>query len=146
MMSTQVNSYNCSIYPGEFVPMLDPEELDLEILKRDIGKLPQVNVSEGDNLFKIDVSAPGLRREDISVEANGNTLTIKVLHKDDVNAKEENYRLREFENQCFVRHIMLPEGIDPEFSIAEYIRGVLHIYLPKTERPSSYPPVRIVVY
>ncbi|HET9429654.1 MAG TPA: Hsp20/alpha crystallin family protein [Chitinophagaceae bacterium] len=126
--------------------MLDPEQLDLEILKRDIGKLPQVNVSEGDNLFKIDVSAPGLRREDISVEANGNTLTIKVLQKDDVNAKEENYRLREFENQCFVRHIMLPEGIDPEFSIAEYIRGVLHIYLPKTERPSSYPPVRIVVY
>lgn len=146
MLSSQLNPCNCSIYPGEFVPMLDPEELDLEIRKRDTGKLPQVNVSEGDNLFKIDVSAPGLRREDISVEANGITLTIKVLHKDEVNTKKENYRLHEFENQCFIRHIMLPEGIDPEFSIAEYIGGVLHIYLPKTERPSTYPPVRIVVY
>ena len=103
--------------------------------------LPAVNVKEKDDAFEIEMSAPGLKKEDFNVELTNNVLTISCEKKEEDETKDDDgkYTRREFSYQSFNRSFNLPETVDAEKIDAKYEDGILMLSIPKKEEvvPSS---------
>lgn len=99
------------------------------------GGIPATNVVENKNAFKIDVSTPGLDKEDFNIEVNKNILTISA-EKEIKNEKSEDEKIlrHEFGYTSFYRSFSIPEGIDTEHITATQKSGVLQIVLPKLDK------------
>lgn len=133
----------CSAYPGQYVPMPDIE--DLLRAKQGCMKQPAINIDEFDNFFRIEVSLPGINKQDIVIFVEDYTLTIKVIHKEHTGAPGKP-RIHEFDVNYFERQISLPEEADAEFTTAEYREGILNLIIPKVPEHARAPQGRIVVY
>jgi HSP20 family protein len=139
---------DCSIYPGDYVPLLNAEEIEEELKLSHEGEalFPPVNITELADSFKVEVAIPGVRREDFLLHTDGNVLFVRVLHKEYVVEGSERFQLHEFNYQCFDRHVVLPDNADAEFISAEYKAGILRLYIPKSDQPAISRHMRIVVY
>ena len=105
-----------------------------ELMKR--AASPAVNIKETDKDFQLEVSAPGMNKEDFHLELDNNMLTISAEVKNDAEEKDKDgrYTRREFSYSNFSRSFTLPEDKVKEEEIeAVYSDGVLHIVLPKME-------------
>lgn len=102
--------------------------------------LPSVNVKETENEFRLEVAAPGLKKEDFKVNLENNVLTI-ASEKEEINEEKENgYARKEFSFNSFSRSFTLPEKIvDAEKIAAKYENGVLEILIPKREEEKPKP-------
>ncbi len=76
------------------------------------------------------VDVPGLRREDIDVTVENNTLTIKGDRRRDASIDEDRYHRIERAYGTFSRSFTLPNTLDGTKVRAEYRDGVLTIVLP----------------
>ena len=134
---------DCSAYPGRYVPMPEIEEL----LKGQKGCMtqPAINMDEFDNFFKIEVSLPGVHKEDIVIFVEQDVLIIKVIHKDQ-GGSASRPKIHEFDVNYFERKILLPEKTDAEFTTAEYREGILNLIIQKVTDHSGLRSGRIVVY
>src|SRR5687767_6485392 len=48
-----------------------------DLLSRDIMEtVPSINISEGKSSYKVELAAPGLKKEDINIDVDGDLLTI----------------------------------------------------------------------
>jgi len=141
-------SKECSVYPGEYIPLPEMEALveESKNLVKDSDAKPPVNMSEFEDYFKIEVPIPGVRREYIVIYTHENILSIVVLNKYLGKFKNEKLRTHEFDSRSFERHILLPEDADTEFVSATYGRGILNFHIPKTKEPSTAKTTSIVVY
>ena len=74
---------NCSIYPGEFVPLMNENEVKAQFsLPREMENVqPPANLKETKDTYKIEFALPGLKREELLVLADDNILTIYGIHK-----------------------------------------------------------------
>jgi HSP20 family protein len=110
--------------------------------------LPAVNVMETNEDFKIEVAAPGMKRNDFKVQLDNNVLTISSQREDKTEEKDAsgNYTRREFSYQSFQRSFALPENkvLGDKIS-ARYIDGVLHVTIPKSEEAKVKPARQIAV-
>lgn len=96
--------------------------------------VPAVNVIETDDAFKLELAAPGCRKEDFSIEVNQNTLTIGCESRDEKLENEGKYTRKEFSYQQFKRSFTLPQNTVNLDSIeARYEDGVLNITIPKLD-------------
>jgi HSP20 family protein len=138
----------CSIYPGDYVPLVKAEEIEEELKHSHEGDtlFPPVNITELADSFKVEVAIPGVRREDFLLHTHENVLFVRVLHKEYVVEGSERFQLHEFNYQCFDRPIVLPDNADAEFTSAEYKAGILRLYIPKSDQPTKGRNTRIVVY
>jgi HSP20 family protein len=138
----------CLVYPGTYTPILNEEEVKFALKKTADGDtlLPPVNVKELADLYKIEVAVPGVKREDFLITVKGNVLSVCVVREETVLSKGEIFQMHEFNYDIFDRHIVLPNNTDPEFTSAEYIAGMLRLYVPKTKTPSTNLQTKIVVY
>jgi HSP20 family protein len=102
-------------------------------------RTPSVNIIEGKEDFAIEVAAPGLLKEDFSVNIDHNLLTIEAKKESKSESKEERYTRKEFAYNCFRRSFTLPESIVQEKIDAKYENGILHIVLPKKEEAKVKP-------
>lgn len=132
-----------SAYPGQYVPMPDIEDLLKD--KKGCMKQPAINIDEFDNFFRIEVSLPGIQKQDIVIFVEDHTLTIKVIHKEQGGASGKP-RIHEFDVNYFERQVSLPGEADTEFTTAEYREGILNLIIPKVPEHSSVAQGRIVVY
>ena len=103
--------------------------------------LPAVNVKEKKDGFEIEMSAPGLKKEDFNVQLTNSVLTISCTKKEEDETKDEDgrYTRQEFSYQSFSRSFNLPETVDHEKIDAKYEDGILTLSIPKKEEviPSS---------
>jgi HSP20 family protein len=107
---------------------------------------PAVNVAEHKDGFRIEVAAPGLKKEDFKLNLNHNNLTISASKENTNEAKqEEKYTRQEFSYTSFQRTFTLPTSIDTEHIQASYTDGVLTIELPKREEAKVKPPRQIEI-
>lgn len=106
---------------------------------------PAVNVKETDKEFVLEVSAPGIPKEDIDIHVENNMLIITGEHKDEQNEEKENYTRREFRQSSFQRSFMLPENVNADDIKARSNHGILNIILPKVnqEKNTSKKKVKI---
>ena len=103
--------------------------------------LPAVNVKEKEDGFEIEMSAPGLKKEDFNVELTNSVLTISCANKEEDETKDEDgrYTRREFSYQSFSRSFNLPDTVDYEKIDAKYEDGILTLSIPKMEEVKPSP-------
>lgn len=119
-----------------------------------VSNVPAVNVVEHQDGFRIEVAAPGLKKEDFKLNLNHNNLTISAYQetksgeKESTNGtdgKEEKYTRREFSYSSFQRTFTLPTSVNADDIQASYTDGVLKIELPKREEAKVKPPRQIEI-
>lgn len=100
-------------------------------------RIPAVNIIESLSNFVIEVAAPGLNKEDFSIELEEDTLKIsskvKVENTDNNQGERIRFQKREFNYSSFERSFKLPENINTDSVHARYENGVLRIKLQKME-------------
>ncbi len=95
--------------------------------------LPEVDIVETDDAYKVVAELPGVDPDDVSIELRGDMLTIRGEKKAEREEKEENRYLVERRFGRFERTIRLPAEIEPDKAEASFDKGVLTIRLPKPE-------------
>lgn len=106
--------------------------------------LPKVNILENDNEFKVEMAAPGMRKEDFNLKLDQNLLTISSEKIDDQES-EGIYTKKEFAYQSFQRVFTLPEMVNEEKIQASYENGILKVTIPKKEEAKPKPPKKIKI-
>ena len=136
------------IYPGEYTPLPELEQLAAELKVNREGTVvqPLVNVRDSSASFTVEVAIPGVKQENFILGVNDHVLSIALFVKSSVDCTVENFHLHEFNYECFDRHILLPDNVNPELASAFYKDGMLHIYMPKESAPVKTEALRIVVY
>jgi HSP20 family protein len=96
---------------------------------------PTINTREGEYAYHVEVDLPGMKKEDINIQIEDNTLIISGERKIKDEIKEENYYKIESSFGTFSRSFSLPEEADVENIHAESKDGVLEVVVPKLEKP-----------
>ena len=93
--------------------------------------VPAVDIfeTEKDGLV-LKAELPDMKREDISVVVENNTLTLKGERKFDADTRKEQFHRVERAYGTFSRSFSLPQTVDASKIAAEYKNGVLTVTLP----------------
>lgn len=94
-----------------------------------------VNIRETDTTYEMEVVAPGLKKEDFTVNITKDLLTVSFEHKEE-NRDENNqdgYLRSEYRMQSFSRSFSIDDTVDANNINARYADGILHVTLPKKE-------------
>jgi len=94
---------------------------------------PAVDIYETKDQVVLKVEVPGLKQEDIKIEATENTLTLRGERQFEEDVKEENYHCIERSYGSFIRSFNLPISIQQDKISASLKEGILEITLPKAE-------------
>ncbi len=100
---------------------------------------PATDIVETDKEFVVKAELPGVKKDEVSVELDGNTLTIKGERKEEKEEKGKKIHRVERFYGSFMRSFTLPENVDAKAISAEMKDGVLHVHLPKTAAPEKRP-------
>ena len=98
---------------------------------------PHVDTSETEQNYEIEVSLPGLKKDDIQVDFHDGRLTITGERRFTDEKKSKKYHLIESQYGSFTRSFYLPDTINAEAIEADYDDGVLRIVVPKDVRRST---------
>ena len=109
--------------------------------------LPAVNIMEDENEYKIQLAAPGLKKEDFRLNYDNGRLSISSTQKTELKEKgSEKYTQREFNYQSFQRTFSIAEKIvDVDKISAKYESGILQLSLPKREEVKPKPAKHIPI-
>src|SRR5437016_12665061 len=93
--------------------------------------VPPVDVYEDEHNLVLKLEVPGVNEDDLDVQVENNTLTVKGERKFENEEKEENFHRIERRYGSFLRTFRLPTTIDSEKVEAHYDKGILKIALAK---------------
>ena len=97
------------------------------------GWTPVLDIYEDKDKYVAKSELPGMKKEDIDVSLDGNTLTISGERKREEEKKEgDTYRSERYFGR-FQRTVTLPAAVDANKIQAIYKDGVLTVTVPKTE-------------
>ena len=108
-------------------------------VNRDIAFVPVVNTREADDAYYIEVELPGVKKEDINIDVNEDTLTISGERKVREENKDDNFYKVESVYGKFERSFSLPEDVDTDKIEATSKNGVLEIKIPKVQKVEKAP-------
>jgi HSP20 family protein len=108
---------------------------------------PSVNIIETGVDFRLEMVAPGMKKQAFKVELQGDVLTISYDHDDNREGERRGwkYRTHEYNYHSFTRSFALPETVEAEKIHATYEDGILSLVLPKKEEARSRPVRQIRV-
>ena len=133
-------------YPGEYTPKtkilkaiaegyFDADQTTIE---------PKVSISDTEEYYRVELTAPGIKRENLLVNINDEgklcILGFKTSRRID-NKKKSKSRM-----ETFVREIPLPDYVDAAFTSATCHSGTLSIFFTKSNKKVKNRPSVIVVY
>jgi HSP20 family protein len=110
----------------------------LEDVTTGTGAFPPINVFQQGTDFAAIIEMPGVRKEDLSLEARGSTIRISGKKIVDYGDNASMHR-RERVAGSFDRTITLPVQVDANRIAADYRNGMLVLTLPRAEsdKPKS---------
>lgn len=94
---------------------------------------PAVDIYETPEAIVLQADLPGLRREDIDIQIQDNTLALRGERRFAKDVREENYLRIERAYGAFQRSFTLPATIQQENIRAVFRDGILELTLPKAE-------------
>lgn len=109
------------------------------------GSLPRVNITETDEDFRVEMAAPGMKREDFHVELDNDTLVIWSEMSDNKEENNTSYTRREFSYESFRRSFHLPNTVEADKIRAKYEDGILKLMIPKKEEAKRKPAKKIKI-
>ncbi len=109
--------------------------------------VPAVNIREDNESFRVEIAAPGLKKDDFQVTLDNGLLTISAegRHQHEEKNAEGRYTRREFSYHSFSRSFTLPNTVDAEHIDARYQDGILHLAIPKKEEAKRKAPRQIEI-
>ena len=109
--------------------------------------LPAVNVLDNDDEYRIEVAAPGMKKENFNINYENGRLTISSeLKEEKKEGKKDNFTRREYLYQSFQRSFTVPEErVKSEKIQASYMDGILTITLPKRDEMKPKPAREIKI-
>ena len=95
---------------------------------------PQVDIAETEKSFEIQFALPGMKKDDIKIDINGDQLTVSGERKMENERKDKNFHSVESYYGSFSRSFYLPDNVNTEKIDASYKDGILEITVPKDEK------------
>jgi len=95
--------------------------------------IPAVDVYEDDHKVVLKLEVPGVKQEELDVQVENQTLTVRGQRTFEKEEKEENFQRIERRYGSFSRSFTLPATINTESIRADYENGVLKIELARRE-------------
>jgi HSP20 family protein len=141
---SQVLPERSSRAPDRFQPAgdVDPLERVRSLLDQTLGGeiaslltevrtfTPPVDIEETDDAYVIEADLPGVKRDDVSIELEGNELQVSG----EIKQREGKFRRRTRRVGRFELRVVLPEGVDGSGVDAKLDHGVLTVRVPKAEK------------
>ena len=107
------------------------EPFSLSMFREPVGWLPDVNIAETEGDIVVRAELPGMKKEDVEIEIEGNVLTLKGEKREETEEKEKERYLYECSYGAFQRSFTLPTSVREDQVKAEFTDGVLKVTLPK---------------
>jgi HSP20 family protein len=95
---------------------------------------PPVDIYEHDDCIVLMAELPGLKKSDIDIQMQKDTLILKGERKRKKESPHENYLLLERSFGTFTRIFNLPNAIQRDGIEANYRNGILELILPKAKQ------------
>ena len=92
-----------------------------------------IDLYETPESYVMKASLPGVKPEDLSIDATSEIIVIKGEYKSEVEVKEDAYLRKERRSGMFHRSFELPLSVDPTKVEATFKDGVLTLTLPKAD-------------
>lgn len=102
-------------------------------MREDVLNFPPVNITEKNDHYHLELSAPGMEKSDFVVKMEGNTLTVSAEKKEEKNDSTDKVIRREFSFKSFKRSFTVDDKIDSANISAKYENGILKLDLAKKE-------------
>lgn len=94
---------------------------------------PVVDITESENEIVLEAELPGMKKEEIDIQLNGDTLVLRGERKIEQSQKGEQYHRVERQYGAWQRSFQIEIPIDTQNVSADYNDGVLTVRLPKAE-------------
>ncbi len=94
---------------------------------------PQIDICGDENCYEISLDVPGLKEEDLSLEIEGDVLSIKGSKEERSEDKDKHYYRVERSYGSFQRTLALPDDADAEKITASLDKGVLKLEIPRRQ-------------
>jgi HSP20 family protein len=107
--------------------------------------VPAVNIRESANQFNVELSAPGMVKEDFEVEVIDEVLSIRAKKEEEKNEGNERYTRKEFRTTSFQRSFRLPQTVISDAIDAKYENGILKLVIPKREETKMFGPKQVKI-
>ena len=111
------------------------EPFSLSLFREPLGWMPDVDITEKNGDIVVKAELPGMKRDEVEIEIEGNVLTLKGEKKEETEEKEKEHYLYECSYGAFQRSFTLPTTVKEDQVKAEFSEGVLRITLPKSGEP-----------
>jgi HSP20 family protein len=95
---------------------------------------PKLDVIDRDNTVLVRAEVPGVRKNQLEVEASDHYVTIKGQVEHEEAREEQHYRIAETSRGAFERTVQLPSEVDSAKARATFKDGVVEVTLPKLDR------------
>ncbi len=120
--------------PRSFSNLLD--DFFNDVVASDSGRLyvPSMDVSETDSHYHIQLTLPGMRKDEINIDLEDRRLTVTGERKEETKDNNRRYHVRETRLGHFERSVMLPNNINQDKIDARFEDGILNIDIEKKEK------------
>lgn len=108
--------------PGFFIQPLHGDPLPAQI---------KLDLHERDDAFELQAEIPGVKKEDIQVEIDGNVVSLQAEVRQEDSRKEGRSIRSERYYGSVSRMVQLPTEVDETKAKAKYENGVMRLMLPK---------------
>ena len=131
-----------------WLPTFFDDFFDNEWMVRSKAAAPAMNVMENENDYKVEIAAPGMKKEDVNIHLDQDhnlvvSMKKKTENKED-DKKHSRYLRCEFSYSKFQQTLVLPDNVDKEKIHAAVNDGVLTIELPKLKPEDKIKTVKVI--
>ena len=115
-----------------WLPTFFNDFFDNDWMMKTNATAPAINVVESDKDYKVEVAAPGMKKEDFNIHLGENNELVITMEQNNENKEEhKKYLRREFAYSKFQQSFVLPDNIEKQKISASVNDGILTIELPK---------------
>jgi HSP20 family protein len=123
-----------SMFPSQMMSMIDSMFNETAgKFERHVFFTPRIDVTENAKAFELHVSLPGMKKEEINIDVDGDVITISGERKLKTEDNDSKFHVVESYYGKFSRSFTLPENTAKSDITASYTDGVLLVVVPKTE-------------
>lgn len=104
---------------------------------------PSVDLREENGNLIVKADMPGVKKEDVTITATEDSITIQGKSQEETEDKQDNYYRRERRSGSFHRTLSLPAAVDADKAQASFKDGTVTITLPKVEQASKTKTINV---
>ena len=132
-------------YEQNWLPEIFNDFFANDWMNRTSATAPAINVIEDEKDYKVEVAAPGMKKEDFNVNVTDDNYLVLTMEKKNETKDEDKkrkYLRREFSCHKFEQSLALPEDVNKDEIKASVNDGILTIEIPKVKACEKKPTVK----